>query len=245
MRFDIITIFPEMFQGHLSSGVLGRAIKKGLIEVNVHNLRDFTPDKHHQVDDRPFGGGEGMVLKPEPIFRAVEAIRCSKKADVILLSPQGERFDWKMAEEMSHSPQVILICGRYEGVDERVAEYLATKELSIGDFVLTGGELAALVVIDAVSRFVPGVVGKEEAVKKESFFQYYFDYPQYTRPRNFKGYKVPDVLLSGNHVKIKKWRKKKALEKTWRKRPELINFQTLSLEEKELLDEIIKERKDK
>jgi len=245
MKFEVITIFPEVFSGWLSKGILAKAIKKGLFEVRVHNLRDFTLDKHHQVDDRPFGGGEGMVLKPEPIFRAVEAVRCSEKAEIVLLTPQGEKFDWKIAEEFSQCPQTILICGRYEGVDERVSEYLATREMSIGDFVLTGGELAAMVIIDAVSRLIPGVVGKEEAVKKESFFQHYFDYPQYTRPRTFKGYPVPDVLLSGNHAKIEKWRRKKALAKTWQKRPELIKAKVLSPEEKQLLDEIIKERKEK
>jgi len=243
MRFDIITIFPEMFQSPFASGVLGKAVAKGLIEVVVHNLRDFTEDKHQQVDDRPFGGGEGMVLKPEPIFRAVEKVRLTQAAEVVLLTPQGEKFTWQVAEELRRARQVILICGRYEGVDERVAEHLATRELSIGDFILTGGELAAMVVVDAVARLVPGVVGKEEAVRQDSFFRGIFDYPQYTRPRDFKGYKVPEVLLSGNHDKIRRWRKRKALEKTWRRRPDLINFQELSVEEREILDEIKKERK--
>jgi|Deesub1362B_J571_1020462.scaffolds.fasta_scaffold00019_9 tRNA (guanine37-N1)-methyltransferase len=245
MRFEIITIFPEMFQGPFSSGVLGKAIAKGLIKVVVHNLRDFTEDKHQQVDDRPFGGGEGMVLKPEPIFRAVEKVRLTQEAEVVLLTPQGERFTWQMAEELKCSPQVILICGRYEGVDERVAEHLATRELSIGDFILTGGELAAMVVVEAVARLVPGVVGKEEAARKDTFFRKIFDYPQYTRPRDFRGYKVPEVLLSGNHDKINQWRRRRALEKTWRRRPDLINLQELSSEEQKFLDEIKNERKEK
>lgn len=245
MRFDIITIFPEMFQSPFASGVLGKAVAKGMIEVVVHNLRDFTDDKHQQVDDRPFGGGEGMVLKPEPIFKAVEKVRVTPDAEVVLLTPQGEKFTWQVAEKLSQAPQVILICGRYEGVDERVAEHLATRELSIGDFILTGGELAAMVVVEAVARLVPGVVGKEAAVRQDSFFRGIFDYPQYTRPRDFKGYKVPEVLLSGNHDKIRRWRKKKALEKTWRIRPDLINLEELSPEEREILDEIKKERKER
>lgn len=245
MRFDIITIFPEMFQSPFASGVLGKAVAKGMIEVVVHNLRDFTDDKHQQVDDRPFGGGEGMVLKPEPIFKAVEKVRVTQDAEVVLLTPQGEKFTWQVAEKLSQASQVILICGRYEGVDERVAEHLATRELSIGDFILTGGELAAMVVVEAVARLVPGVVGKEAAVRQDSFFRRIFDYPQYTRPRDFKGYKVPEVLLSGNHDKIRRWRKKKALEKTWRIRPDLINLEELSPEEREILDEIKKERKER
>ncbi|MGA2587890.1 MAG: tRNA (guanosine(37)-N1)-methyltransferase TrmD [Candidatus Aminicenantales bacterium] len=223
MRFDIITIFPEMFEGFLSGGIIKRAIQKSLIEINVHNLRDFTTDRHRQVDDRPFGGEEGMVFKPEPIFAAVESIRpAMEQAPVYLLSPQGRRFDGRLAEEIARRPQVILICGRYEGVDERVAEHLATDEISIGDYVLTGGELAAMVVVDAAARFVPRVVGKEESVRHDSFFEDRLDFPQYTRPRDFRGMKVPQVLFSGDHKKIEAWRRTKALEKTLRRRPDLL-----------------------
>jgi tRNA (guanine37-N1)-methyltransferase len=223
MRFDIITIFPEMFEGFFSGGIIKRALQKGLIEINVRNLRDFTTDKHRQVDDRPYGGEEGMVFKPEPIFAAVESVRQSDETPVYLLSPQGRRFDARLAEEMARHPQIVLVCGRYEGVDERVAEHLATDEISIGDYVLTGGELAAMVVVDAVARFVPRVVGKEESVRHDSFFEGLLDYPQYTRPREFRGMKVPQVLFSGDHKKIEAWRREKALEKTRGRRPDLLD----------------------
>jgi len=242
MRFDIITIFPEMFEGFFSGGIIKRALQKGLIEINVRNLRDFTTDKHRQVDDRPYGGEEGMVFKPEPIFAAVESVRQSDETPVYLLSPQGRRFDARLAEEMARHPQIVLICGRYEGVDERVAEHLATDEISIGDYVLTGGELAAMVVVDAVARFVPRVVGKEESVRHDSFFEGLLDYPQYTRPREFRGMKVPQVLFSGDHKKIEAWRREKALEKTRRRRPDLLAGRQSSPEEKHLLDRIDNER---
>jgi tRNA (guanine37-N1)-methyltransferase len=242
MRFDIITIFPEMFEGFFSGGIIKRALQKGLIEINVRNLRDFTTDKHRQVDDRPYGGEEGMVFKPEPIFAAVESVRQSDETPVYLLSPQGRRFNARLAEEMARHPQIVLVCGRYEGVDERVAEHLATDEISIGDYVLTGGELAAMVVVDAVARFVPRVVGKEESVRHDSFFEGLLDYPQYTRPREFRGMKVPQVLFSGDHKKIEAWRRKKALEKTWRRRPDLLAGRQSSPEEKHLLDQIDNER---
>jgi tRNA (guanine37-N1)-methyltransferase len=245
MRFDIITIFPEMFEGFCSGGIIKRALQKGIIEVHVHNLRDFTKDKHRQVDDRPYGGEEGMVFKPEPIFAAVESVRKSEKTPVYLLSPQGRTFDGSMAEEMARHPQVILICGRYEGVDERVAEHLAADEISIGDYVLTGGELAAMVVVDAAARFVPQVVGKKESVRHDSFSEGRLDYPHYTRPRDFRGMKVPQVLFSGDHKKIEAWRKKKALEKTLRRRPDLLEKRGLSPEEKKLLDQIHEERKNR
>ena len=243
MRFDIITIFPEMFEGFLSGGIIKRAIQKGLIEINVRNLREFTTDKHRTVDDRPFGGEEGMVFKPEPIFTAVESVRASDASPVYLLSPSGRRFDAPLAEEMARHPQVVLICGRYEGVDERVAEHLATDEISIGDYVLTGGELAAMVVVDAVSRFVPSVVGKEESVRHESFFEGRLDFPQYTRPRDFRGMKVPQVLFSGDHKKIETWRRTKALEKTARRRPDLLSGRGPSPEERKPLDQNHDERK--
>ena len=236
MRFDIITIFPEMFGSFLFCGVIKKALEKGVIEVNVHNLRDFAENKHHQVDDRPFGGRPGMVLKPEPIFAAVEAVRRGSRTAVALLSPQGRRLDSVSTERFSTLEQMILICGRYEGVDERVVEHLVTDEISIGDYVLTGGEPAALVVIDAVSRFVPGVVGKEESVQTDSFAKDGFGAPQYTRPRNFRGMKVPEVLFSGDHGKIENWRRSMSKEKTLRVRPDLLEKQSLSSEDKQLLD---------
>ena len=245
MRFDIITIFPEMLDSIFSGGIIKRALDKGLLEVHVHNLRDFTTDRHRQVDDRPFGGCEGMVLKPEPIFRAVEKVRSDGDAPVYLLSPQGKTFDYKTAEELARSPQVVLICGRYEGVDERVIEDLVTAEISIGDFVLSGGEPAAIVVVDAVSRLVPGVIGKTESVRNESFFDGLLDFPQYTRPREFRGMRVPKVLFSGDHGKIESWRRKKALEKTWLLRPDLLERRELTAEDREILDEIKRERKER
>src|SRR5512143_2000396 len=221
MRFDIITIFPEMFAGVFSGGVVKRALDRDILRIEVHDLRDFTTDKHRQVDDRPFGGLEGMVLKPEPIFRAVEAVREDAGSRVYLLSPQGRTLDAGLARELAAERQVILICGRYEGVDERVAEHLVDGEISIGDYVLSGGELAAAVVIDAAARFVPGVVGKEGSVRNDSFSDGLLDYPQYTRPREFRGLGVPAVLFSGDHGKIETWRRAKALEKTARLRPDL------------------------
>lgn len=244
MRFDIITIFPGMFESIFSAGVVKKAIEKGIIEINIHNLRDFTTDKHKQVDDRPYGGQEGMVLKPEPIFRAVEAIRQPEGSLTCLLSPQGQTFNSALAEKLAGYQQLILICGRYEGVDERVIEHLVDEEISIGDYVLTGGELAAAVVVDAVSRFIPGVVGKEESVRHDSFMEGLLDFPQYTRPRDFRGYRVPSVLFSGDHKKIARWRLKKALEKTLVRRPDLLKKRKLSSEEEELLREIQNERKE-
>ncbi|MFB0564802.1 MAG: tRNA (guanosine(37)-N1)-methyltransferase TrmD [Candidatus Aminicenantaceae bacterium] len=240
MRFDIITIFPEMFSSVYSGGVVKKAVEKGLVEINIHNLRDFTGDKHKQVDDRPYGGGEGMVLKFEPIFRAVKKIKRGKKVPVYLLSPQGRKFNNQLAEELAGYSQLILICGRYEGVDERVVQCVVTGEISIGDYILTGGEPAAIVVVDAVSRFIPDVVGKPESVKSDSFHKSFLDFPQYTRPREFRGKKVPQVLFSGNHDKIKLWRRRKSIEKTWRVRPDLLREVELDQEEKNILEEIKK-----
>ena len=235
-----------MFEGVLSAGVLGKAIEKGLIEVKVHDLRDFTSDKHRQVDDRPFGGKPGMVLKPEPIFAAVEKVRIDPDASVCLLSPQGRKFDYRLTEELAGFSQVILICGRYEGVDERVNEYLATHEISVGDYVLTGGEPAAFVIIDAVSRLLPDVVGKMESVKQDSFFLGLFDYPQYTRPRDFRGMKVPEVLFSGDHKSIARWRRKKSLEKTAKFRMDMLEEEEkLSPEDLKILEEIQREKEGK
>jgi len=238
MRFDIITIFPQMFGSIFSGGIVKKAIEKGFIDVKVHDLRDYTSGKHKQVDDRPYGGSPGMVLKPEPLFTAIERLKGKDSDPVYLMSPQGSQFTSRMAEQMAEIPRMILICGRYEGVDERVIQYLVTDEVSIGDYVLTGGEPAAAVIIDAVSRFVPGVVGKMESVRRDSFFSGIFDYPQYTRPREYKGKKVPEILFSGNHSQIEKWRRKKMLEKTWKQRPELLNEIILSPEEKKILEEI-------
>jgi tRNA (guanine37-N1)-methyltransferase len=238
MRFDIITIFPQMFGGIFSGGIVKKAIEKGFIDVKVHDLRDYTSGKHKQVDDRPYGGSPGMVLKPEPLFTAIERLKGEDSDPVYLMSPQGSSFNSRMAKQMAEIPRMILICGRYEGVDERVIKHLVTDEVSIGDYVLTGGEPAAAVIIDAVSRFIPGVVGKMESVRRDSFFSGIFDYPQYTRPREYKGKKVPEILFSGNHNRIEKWRRKKMLEKTWKQRPELLKEIKLSPEEKKILEEI-------
>ena len=243
MRFDIITIFPEIFGSVFSAGIIRKALEEGLVEIHVHNLRDYTLDKHRQVDDRPYGGGEGMVVRPEPIFTAVESICPDKNIPVYLLSPQGRRFDNRLAEELARQSQIILICGRYEGVDERVIEYLITEEISLGDFVLTGGESAAAVVVEAVSRFVPRVVGKMDSVKHDSFAEGLLDFPHYTRPRVYKGMKVPSVLFSGDHKKIADWRRKKSIEKTWLRRPDMLEGRELSSEDKRILKEIQRERK--
>lgn len=230
LRFDIITIFPEFFREVIDCGILRRARNAGLVEVKAHDLRQWTTDKHHVVDDRPFGGGDGMILKPEPIFAGVEALTgVSRKEDlpaktrVILLSAQGEVFSQALAQEISqNTSHVVLLCGRYEGVDERVAEALATDEVSIGDYVLSGGEPAAVVVVDTVVRLLPGALGSETSAVNESFSEGLLDHPQYTRPPEFRGMKVPDVLLSGNHAEIERWRKEAAIEKTRRKRPDLL-----------------------
>jgi len=243
MRFDIITIFPEIFGSVFSAGIIKKALERDLVEIHIHNLRDYALDKHRQVDDRPYGGGEGMVLKPEPLFAAVENIRADEKQPVYLLSPQGRRFDYRLGEELARQSQIILICGRYEGVDERVIEYLITEEISVGDFVLTGGESAAIVVVEAVSRFVPGVVGKMDSVRHDSFAEGLLDFPHYTRPRVFKGMRVPGVLFSGDHEKIAHWRRKRSIEKTWLRRQDMLERRELSLEDKKILEEIQRERK--
>jgi len=231
-----------MFRSMFSGGVVKKAVEMGLVEINIHNLRGFALGKHKQVDDRPYGGGEGMVLKPEPIFKAVDKLKQSKEASVYLLSPQGRKFDYKFAEELAHCSQLILICGRYEGVDERVVKHLVTGEISIGDYVLTGGEPAAFVVLDAVSRFIPNVVGKSESVKKDSFYEGFLDFPQYTRPRDFRGMKIPQVLFSGDHKKIARWRRQKSLKKTLSMRADLLKDRELCPEDKKILDEIKKGR---
>jgi tRNA (guanine37-N1)-methyltransferase len=230
LRFDIITIFPEFFREVIDCGILRRARNAGLVEITAHDLRQWTTDKHHVVDDRPFGGGDGMVLKPEPIFAGVEALTgASRREDfpvktrVILLSAQGQVFSQSLAQEIAqNTTHVVLLCGRYEGVDERVAEAIVTDEISIGDYVLSGGEPAATVVIDAVVRLLPGALGSETSAVYESFSEGLLDHPQYTRPPEFRGMKVPEVLLSGNHAEIERWRKEAAIAKTRRKRPDLL-----------------------
>ncbi len=239
--FDIITIFPEIFKSYLGESILKRAIQKGLLDVKIHNLRDFSQDKHKTVDDYPYGGGPGMVMKIEPIYNAIQFIKSDGIGRFnVLLSPQGRIYNQRVAESfLSKNLRILLICGRYEGIDERVVEHLTDDEISVGDYILTGGELAALVIIDSITRLIPGVLGDDESVKEDSFTCGIFDYPHYTRPPEFKGIKVPDILLSGNHQEIKKWRKKEALKKTFIKRPDLINKEDLSLEDRKLLEEII------
>ncbi len=225
MVFRILTIFPEFFDGPFRHGVVAKAAEAGLITIQIHDLRNWTHDRHRTVDDRPFGGGEGMLLKPAPIFEAVESIWPERTAAqrLVLLSAQGRRFDQEAARRFSQYQELFLICGRYEGVDERVAEHLADEELSIGDFVLSGGELAAALVIDCVARLLPGVLGNEESAVQESFGEAnLLDCPQYTRPADFRGWKVPEVLLSGNHEEIRRWRRQMAREKTARNRPDLL-----------------------
>jgi len=225
VRFHILTIFPEFFDGPFRHGVVAKARESGLIAIEIHDLRNWTHDRHRTVDDRPFGGGEGMLLKPEPIFEAVESIWPQRTASqrLVLLSAQGQRFDQPAARRLAEYPELFLICGRYEGIDERVAQHLADEELSVGDFVLSGGELAAAMVIDCVARLLPGVLGNADSAIQESFSQEkWLDCPQYTRPADFRGWKVPEVLLSGNHEEIRRWRREAARQKTARNRPDLL-----------------------
>ena len=281
MRVDLVTIFPEFFRGPLDFGILRRARQSGLVDVSVHDLRDYTHDKHRTVDDRPFGGGEGMVLKPEPIFECLESLDVANnpaqaelergtlsrdarfhgesKASVILLSAQGRRLDQALAAELAQLDRMVLICGRYEGVDERVSQHLADREISIGDYVLSGGELGAAVILDVVTRLIPGAVGNEASTRQESFTAGteeigdsrpsstcgsggLLDYPHYTRPADFRGMTVPEVLVNGNHEEIRRWRRRSALEKTMRNRPDLIGATALSEEDRELLAEIEEQR---
>ena len=225
MKFHFLTIFPNFFEGPLNNGVVARAAEAGVLQLKVHDLRSWTHDLHRTVDDRPFGGGEGMLLKPEPVFEAVESIwpERTEKQKVILLSAQGRKFTQKTARELLENEELLFICGRYEGVDERVAEHLADYELSIGDYVLSGGELAAAIIVDSIARLLPGVVGNADSTINESFEEEgVLDCPQWTRPADFRGWKAPDVLLGGNHAEIRKWRKQAALAKTTRLRPDLL-----------------------
>ena len=235
----MITIFPKMFESPLSESILKKAREKGLIHVAVHDLRDFASGKHRVTDDYPYGGGEGMVMKAEPIIRAIKTIKEEKKdAKVVLLSPQGEMMTQSLVKELKEETSLIIICGRYEGVDERIRLHYVDREISIGDYVLTGGEIPAMVLVDALSRLIPGVVGNEDSVKNDSFYTSLLDYPQYTRPAEINGKKVPEVLLSGDHEKIRVWRKKEALGQTLKKRPNLLKHVELTEEDRSILKEI-------
>ena len=240
MKIDIVTIFPKMIESGLAEGVVGRAIAGGVLDVRVHDLRDYAPDRHRVVDDVPFGGGPGMVLKPEPLFAAVEGIRTTRgtPAAVILTSPDGERFTHATAERLKVLDHIAILCGRYEGIDERVRTGLATETLSIGDYVLSGGELAALVIVDSVGRLVPGVVGDDESVARDTFARGLLDYPQYTRPAEFRGLRVPPVLLSGHHGEIERWRRREALARTLAERPEMLETASLDATDQMLLKEL-------
>ena len=268
MKADIVTIFPDFFRGPLDYGITRRAAEMGLVEVKVHDLREFTHDRHRTVDDRPFGGGEGMVLKPEPIFECLEKLQLASreqrlsgaaKESVIVLSPRGEPLTQKVASQLAALDRIVLICGRYEGVDERVSEFLSDREISIGDYVLSGGELGAAVIIEAVTRLLPGAVGNEASARQESFTTHeaggevaendgrpdstcgsggLLDYPHYTRPADFRGMKVPEVLINGNHQQIRRWRREQALKKTLRSRPDLMEDVELSKEDRQILTRI-------
>lgn len=245
MKFDIVTIFPDMVTGPLAEGIVGRGIASGRLDVKVHDLRAFTTDRHRVVDDMPFGGGPGMVLKPEPLFRAVGRIteERGRPGAIVLTSPDGERLTQKSAERLRALGHVAILCGRYEGVDDRVRRHLATEEMSIGDYVLSGGELPALVIVDAVARLVPGVVGDEQSVARDTFAKGLLDFPQYTRPAEFEGHAVPPVLLSGNHKEIERWRRREALVRTLERRPDLLAAATLDRDDRKLYEELLEERR--
>lgn len=239
MKFDILTLFPAMFAGPLTESILRRAIENGLLEIRLHQIRDFATDRHKVVDDAPYGGGDGMVMKVEPIAACLEAVKAERpKARVLLTSPRGRLFDHAAARELSREEEVIIICGRYEGVDERVRELFVDDEFSIGDFVLTGGELAAMIMVDATARFVPGVLGSPGSAETDTFSDGLLEYPQYTRPADFRGHPVPSVLLSGNHAEVARWRRRKALEKTFHARPDLLERAVLSSDDRRCLKEL-------
>lgn len=241
MRFDVLTIFPGMFSPHLEEGMLGRAVKRGIVDVRLVNVRDFATGTHKATDDRPYGGGDGMVMTPEPLYRALKSVGRAAKSLVILLSPKGETLDRAIAWELTQWDQLILTCGRYEGVDERIRLTCIDRELSVGDYVLSGGELAALIVMDAVTRLIPGVLGGEKSNQEDSFEDGLLEYPQYTRPRVFQGKEVPSVLLSGDHEKIRLWRRKEALKRTLERRPDLLRKARLTSEDEKILAEIQKD----
>jgi tRNA (guanine37-N1)-methyltransferase len=255
MQFEVFTLLPEVFPPYLESSILKRAVQRGLIDVRVHNIRDYTHDKHHTTDDTPYGGGGGMVMKPEPVFEAVESVlglalhprllgtplsppQLDPKIPIILLTPQGRVFNQRIAEELSAHERMALLCGRYEGVDERVREHLVTDEISIGDYVLTGGELPALILIDAVSRLIPGVLGDPTGAEDDSHSMGLLEYPHYTKPAEFRGWKVPDILLSGDHAKIDKWRREQALLRTYSKRPDMLENADLSESDKKFIENL-------
>jgi tRNA (guanine37-N1)-methyltransferase len=241
MKYHVLTIFPDMISGALDDSILGKAIERGTIGLNLVDIRDYTKDKHRMVDDYPYGGGPGMVMKPEPILRAVNSLEIPDETPIVLLTPQGDTFDQTMAWEFSRCPEMVLLCGRYEGVDERVKEGLPVREISVGDFVLTGGEYAALIIIDAVSRLLPGVLGAEDSPLDESFAGGLLEYPQYTRPAEYEGLEVPEILLSGDHGRIERWRKEQSLERTFRKRPDLLENANLDDQDRQFLDQLKKE----
>ena len=244
MQIDMLTLFPEMFQGPFSTGLFQRAVSRGLVSVELHNIREYTHDRHRTVDDYPYGGGAGMVLKPEPIFEAVETLQIDwsarEKAEtpVVLLTPQGHPFSQQIARKLSEHPRLILLCGRYEGVDERVREHLVTEEISIGDYVIGGGELAAMVVVDAVVRLLPGVLGSEDSPLDDSHTTGLLEYPHYTRPPVFRGWSVPDVLLSGNHSRIAGWRREQSIIRTLERRPDLLDRAELCVRDEELIERL-------
>jgi len=239
MEFDVFTLLPEVFPPYLNSSILNRARQNGLIDVRIHNIRDWAVDKHHVTDDEPYGGGGGMVMKVEPVFAAVESVLgAHPDSPVILLTPQGRVFDQKIAMELANQPRLALICGRYEGVDERIREHLVTDEISIGDYVLTGGELPALLLIDAVSRLLPGVLGDPDGAMDDSHASGLLEYPHYTRPPEYRGWEVPEVLISGNHAKINKWRREQSLRRTLKRRPDLLETAPLSEKDRKVLKTI-------
>lgn len=247
MRIDVLTIFPGMFTGPLEESIIKRAREKGILNINLVDIRAFSRDKHRAVDDYPFGGGPGMVMCPEPIFLAAEACMAESNTtpEIVLLTPQGQQFNQQLAGELATREHLILICGHYEGVDERVREVLVNREISIGDYVLTGGEIPAMVVIDAITRLLPGVLGASEGAREESFAWGLLEYPQYTRPRSFRGLEVPAVLLSGNHEEIRIWRRRQALKRTWQRRPDLLQLAELTPEDRRLLSEALQDEAQK
>lgn len=239
IRFDVLSIFPEMFASPFNVSIIKKAREKGLVEIHLHNIRDYALDKHRMTDDAPYGGGGGMVMKVEPVDRALAALKIAgEEALVVLFTPQGERFTQRLAEELSSYSRIILICGHYEGVDERISQYLVDREISIGDFVMTGGELSAMVVIDTVSRLLPGVLGSVTAAVSDSFSTRLLEHPHYTRPAEYRGWQVPEVLLSGNHREIEQWRRRESLRRTLMRRPDLLEQAELSPEDKKILEEL-------
>ena len=235
MRIDYLTLFPEMFEGVLNHSILKRAQDKGMLNVNTVNFRDYAENKHNQVDDYPFGGGQGMVLKPEPIFNALESLQHTPKTRVVLMCPQGEPFTQEKAQELSKAEHLVFICGHYEGYDERIREHLVTDEISIGDYVLTGGELPAMTMTDAIVRLIPGVLGNQQSHEDDSFQDGLLEFPQYTRPREYRGMNVPEVLLSGNHARIDAWRREQKLLRTYRNRPDLFDKAELTKQDQDIL----------